>query len=264
MDSDPYGNFTVSKRECIDHVQKRMGTRLRNLKKTTKGLGGRGKLTAKLIDELSIYYGLAIRRNHDSVDKMRKEIWATLLHKISTDDKPQHNNCPVGANSWCSWQVAKSTGQLSTYTHKTPMSRDVFRAIKPIYTELSRDDLLSRCLGGFTQNCNKSFNSVLWAMAPKHIHSGRKSVSIAADIATCNFNSGLRGIMEIMQVLQLAIGRTCFEFCSRADTFRVSRAEKAMTEEARQARRDTISTRKAADDDLENMEGLFYGAGIAD
>lgn len=64
-DARPYEDLIVLKKECIDHVQKRMGTRLRNLKKHTKGLGGRGKLTGKLIDELSIYYGLAIRRNCD-------------------------------------------------------------------------------------------------------------------------------------------------------------------------------------------------------
>jgi len=33
------------KRECIGHYQKRVGCRLRKLKKNTKGLGGRGKLT---------------------------------------------------------------------------------------------------------------------------------------------------------------------------------------------------------------------------
>lgn len=76
-----------------------MGTRLRNLKKNTKVLG-KGKLTRKLIDELSIYYGLAIRRNKDSVEDMRKEIWATFYHKISTDSKPQHDFCPTGENSW--------------------------------------------------------------------------------------------------------------------------------------------------------------------
>lgn len=61
LDSDPYADITVFKKECIDHVQKRMGTRLRNLKKIKKGLGGKGKLMDKLIDELSLYYGLAIR-----------------------------------------------------------------------------------------------------------------------------------------------------------------------------------------------------------
>lgn len=55
-----------------------MGTRLCNLKKNTKGLGSKEKLTGKLIDELLVYYGLAIRRNKDSIEEMRKEIWATL------------------------------------------------------------------------------------------------------------------------------------------------------------------------------------------
>lgn len=64
----PYDD-NVQKKECIDHVQKRMGTRLRNLKKQAKGLGGKGNLTGKLIDELSIYYGLAIHRYHESVQK---------------------------------------------------------------------------------------------------------------------------------------------------------------------------------------------------
>lgn len=99
VDAKPYENFTVLKKECIDHVQKRMGTRLRNLKKQVKGLGGKGKLTGKLIDELSIYYGLAIRRNSDSVEKMRNNIWATLYHKLSTDEKPQHDKCPIGEDS---------------------------------------------------------------------------------------------------------------------------------------------------------------------
>jgi len=30
IDAKPYTNFNVAEKECIDHVQKRMGTRLRN------------------------------------------------------------------------------------------------------------------------------------------------------------------------------------------------------------------------------------------
>jgi len=79
QDAKPYGDFPVIKKECIGHVQKRLGTRLRNLKKEVKNLGGRGKLTGKLIDELSMYYGLAIRRNTDSVENMRKEIYVYIV-----------------------------------------------------------------------------------------------------------------------------------------------------------------------------------------
>lgn len=116
-DVQHYNDIIVRKIECINHVQKRMGTRLYTLKKNIKGLGRKGKLTGKLIDELTVFYGLAIRRNHDSTENMKKEIWATLYHKISTDEKSQHQYCPVGENSWCTWQKAKASNKLSDYTH---------------------------------------------------------------------------------------------------------------------------------------------------
>ena len=37
-----YPGVTVKKLECVGHVQKRVGARLRNLKKVVKNLGGRG------------------------------------------------------------------------------------------------------------------------------------------------------------------------------------------------------------------------------
>ncbi|GFY31689.1 uncharacterized protein TNCV_4200001 [Trichonephila clavipes] len=42
---DIHGENSVTKLECIGHIQKRVGSRLRKLKKNTKGLGGKGKLT---------------------------------------------------------------------------------------------------------------------------------------------------------------------------------------------------------------------------
>ncbi|CAD6210331.1 GSCOCG00012780001-RA-CDS, partial [Cotesia congregata] len=99
LKAQPYGeDFVINKKECVGHVQKRMGTRLRELvKKTTeekvvkgkktqkKTLSGKGKLTSKLIDKLTVYYGLAIRRNCESVEKMKDAIWATYYHYSSTD-----------------------------------------------------------------------------------------------------------------------------------------------------------------------------------
>ncbi len=38
-------NVEVVKKECVGHVQKRVGTALRKLKKENKGLGGKGMLT---------------------------------------------------------------------------------------------------------------------------------------------------------------------------------------------------------------------------
>ena len=39
-----YDNVHVEKKECVGHVQKRVGTALRKLKKD-KGINGKGKLT---------------------------------------------------------------------------------------------------------------------------------------------------------------------------------------------------------------------------
>ena len=43
---------SITKKECIGYVQKRVGNNLRNLKKKVKGLGGKGKLTDTEIDKL--------------------------------------------------------------------------------------------------------------------------------------------------------------------------------------------------------------------
>ena len=58
-----YPGIEVQKRECIGHVQKRVGTALRKLKKDNPGPGGKGKLTNAMIDKLQNYYGIAVRSN---------------------------------------------------------------------------------------------------------------------------------------------------------------------------------------------------------
>ncbi|GFX94628.1 uncharacterized protein TNCV_3088571 [Trichonephila clavipes] len=52
---DIYGKNTVAKYECIGHIPKRVGTKLRKLKSKRKDLGGRGKLTGAFIDKLQNY-----------------------------------------------------------------------------------------------------------------------------------------------------------------------------------------------------------------
>ncbi|GFX73052.1 uncharacterized protein TNCV_1704541 [Trichonephila clavipes] len=70
-----YGDdHLIQKIECVGHVQKRMGTRLRKLKfvyskklSDGKTIGGKGRLTDSLIDKLAHYYGNAILCNSTSV-----------------------------------------------------------------------------------------------------------------------------------------------------------------------------------------------------
>lgn len=51
---DTYTNIEVKKFECLGHYQKRVGTRLRKLKK--KELVGRGRMTHAAIDRLQNFF----------------------------------------------------------------------------------------------------------------------------------------------------------------------------------------------------------------
>ncbi|CAH1107355.1 unnamed protein product [Psylliodes chrysocephalus] len=123
---------------------------------------------AKIIDKLTVYYGLAIRRYSDSVKNMKNAICATFFHYSSTDENPQHKKCPSGADSWCEWQKAAAVNALDSFKHRySTLPKDVLDIIKPIYEDLSKDSLLERCVEGFTQNNNESLNQLIWKISPK-------------------------------------------------------------------------------------------------
>ncbi|EFN80168.1 hypothetical protein EAI_02110, partial [Harpegnathos saltator] len=58
------------------------------------------KLTGKLMNELTVYYGFAIRQNCDSIIKKEGcKGWAALHHKSSTNKEPHHENYLPGSDS---------------------------------------------------------------------------------------------------------------------------------------------------------------------
>lgn len=279
VNAKPYGeNFIINKKECIGHVQKRMGKRLRELVKTNvvdattktgkavkrKSLSGKGKLTAHMIDKLTVYYGLAIRRNHDSVDKMKNAIWATYDHYSSTDDNPHHDKCPSGEDSWCEWQRAKATKSLKAFKHSyTALPADVLIAMKPIYQDLSKDELLQRCLGGFTQNNNESFNQLVWKISPKSVSGTSTIVEIAANIAACTFNEGSFALLAFMQEMGIGTGPSSHEWARQNDELRITRAEEQASLDSKEER---VLRRQQQKDALDILDGsiLLYGPGIDD
>jgi len=116
--SQPYGShFTISKLECVNHVSKRITSRLNALcqrqtgfvweddrGKRRKGIKGKGGLTNDLISKIQTYYSKSIRSNKGNLDEMRRSCWAILEHLSATDSNPTHNNCPKGISSWCKYQ----------------------------------------------------------------------------------------------------------------------------------------------------------------
>ena len=130
----------MEKLECVDHVQKHLSSRLCSLKKRLgknrleggKPIGGKGRLTDKVIDKLQVYYGKAIRQNTHSVHAMQNAIMAIWHHSKSTEDNPDHDLCPEGENLWCGFQKDTAKGTLA-YIHKDPIPEAVANAILPTF-----------------------------------------------------------------------------------------------------------------------------------
>ncbi|GFX15045.1 uncharacterized protein TNCV_4898131 [Trichonephila clavipes] len=118
--------YSLEKVECVGHIQKCMGARLRKLKTMNRGkklsdgksISGKNRLTDKFIDTITTYYGNAIRQNNSSVSDMRQAIWAIYCHYRSTDEEPMHHFCPIGDTSWCKYQKAVATNSASLFKHK--------------------------------------------------------------------------------------------------------------------------------------------------
>ena len=267
----PYGkDYLVEKVDCVGHVQKRMGTALRNLKLQYRGqkladgktIGGAGRLTDKTINSLQNYYGDAIRKSKGNVQGMMKAVQATLLHSNSTNEQPRHYLCPEGPESWCKWHVAQATGKV--YDHKDPLPNAIVQLLRPIYSRLGSLSLLKKCVQGYTQNANECLHSTIWKFCPKEIFMGKTGVEIACALAVCCFNDGASSLAAITDTLHLNPTALSKAFLKRKDIKRLGSSEYKTTDEAKKLRRLARRRRKGLDDRHEQGEGVVYAAGAFD
>lgn len=257
----------ISKLECIGHVQKRVGSRLRRLVQKTKGnklsdgkvLGGRGRLTKFEIDQLQRYYVLAVRRNQGNLFQMKREIWAIYLHEISTDEKPRHEFCPDGPESWCKFKKAILSN--TKYTHKNSLPKPMMRAIRHIFQDLTKKALLSRCLHGHTQNPNESFNATIWQRLPKTVFVGSLALDLRVNDAAICFNEGAIAKCNVLERVKIKPGKFMVKALSSIDKQRIIQAETETTEKNKKKRvKRRLLKRKTEDQDLD-PEVLEYNPG---
>lgn len=269
VDSKPYGDMPIHKLECVGHVQKRMGARLRKLKLEYKSkkledgrsLSGKGRLTDAIINKLTVYYGNAIRQNADSLENMRKAVWAVYFHTRSTDLEPLHSFCPSGLNSWCKYQQAVAKGTVNKFRHKVTLPAAVMDTLKPVFRDLSNPNLLSRCLGSHTQNPNEALNSLIWQICPKMSGSGKTIAEIAVHNAAILFNEGNKGRLSVMRLLGILPGMNCIKsmFCS--DMKRVKSAQRIVLQNTVEARRARKRLKIKLNMQQVEKEGILYEPG---
>ena len=111
----------------MGHYQKRIGTRLRNLKNKEKGLRGRGGLTDATTDHLLNFGGVAIRQNKENLEKMKSSLSTSLFHVASNKDNDFHfAHCPAGPDSWCKFNAGK-VNKTNTYKPGPGLPNDVIQ-----------------------------------------------------------------------------------------------------------------------------------------
>lgn len=110
------------------------------------------------------------------------------------DEKSQHT-ARLAKTAGVSGRKEKLLEQIWISSCTLLHSTTVAKHILPIYEDLSKEELLQRCLGDYTQNANGSFNSTIWRLARKHLNSGLKIVEIASYIAARVFTKGYSSIL---------------------------------------------------------------------
>lgn len=220
-ENQPYGpTVEVEKLECINHFAKRFKTKIEKLIKDKKikkkvKLDGKGKLSAKMIERLQSYYSKAIRNNHNSVADMKNAIWATYYHSISTDSKPQHRRCP--SNSWCKY---KNTKNKRLFRHGPRVPVKVFKELKPLYEDLTKDEDLKKLQHGLSQNCNESFNSKAWKRALKISFMGIETFKVCLYDSVLCHNDGYISRAQILQALEFRPGQATIDGLRALDNLR--------------------------------------------
>ncbi|GBO41270.1 hypothetical protein AVEN_49318-1 [Araneus ventricosus] len=147
-----YNDTTINKFDCIGHIHKRSGTRLRKLKNRTPSVRGKGKLTDKFIDKLQNYYGIAIRSNAGNLENMQTAVISAFYYCCSSSRKLMYEQCLEDKENWCRYQrhLATSPGKkyVETSNH---LPKSVINSVKSVYLEFFDQSLLEKCLLGKTQ-----------------------------------------------------------------------------------------------------------------
>lgn len=268
----PYGNdVEIRKVECIGHIQKRMGTRLRNLKSKIKKLpdgtplGGRGRLTDAAILKIQTYYGLSIRRHATkSVNEMKQAIWAEYFHLLSSNETPQHGLCPKDESTWCKFNLAALKNEPYDHEKHFHLPNNVMTFIKPIFKDLSNPDLLQKCLHGKTQNINESLNNTIWSFVPKRTFVQLNTLKFGVHEAVTSFNNGHIGKLLLFKEIGLRPGTHLRRSLKSLDKRRILDAEKAQLELEKKIRKHRNLLKRRLEDKFQEEEGQqpAYAAGM--
>ena len=192
---------------------------------------------------------------------MQKATRATLFHVASNKSTNYHDaNCPAGKDSWCRFQRDKAEG-TTTYKPGKGLPLDVIKHVKPIFQDLSSEELLKDCLHGKTQNQNECFNGTVWDRLPKSKFSGLTQLKFGVYDAVANFNIGRKASVLTFEKMGMIPGRYMLRGCFKTNKRRLYHSKYQNKESCKIQRKKIRGLKKAKADKDKETEGKLYASG---
>lgn len=110
------------------------------------------------------------------------------------DSKPTHHLCPKSHDSWCFCNRSVARGETPpSHTHMKvhfQLKPDQLQQVKDVYTRLTTDVRMIKCLCGWTQNPNESLHSRTWRYCPKHKNTTKTMMDLVVAQIVATYNGG--------------------------------------------------------------------------
>ena len=131
------------------------------------------------------------------------------------------------------------------------------KVIKPVFEQLSSDELLQKCAHGGTQNTNESYHHLIWERCPKTIFVGRSRLELAVSDATIVYNKSELSRLTIFQALDLSAERHLRNGLEKIDTLRPKNAYIPGQKSVLKARRSRSLAATSQKNDVNYCAGRF-------
>ena len=121
---------------------------------------------------------------------MKKAIKAIIWHLTDfADDDYRYRFCQSGTTSWRKWKRDQEKGSKK-YKRTVNIPIWIHELLKPIFVNLSSDELLQKCLHRKTQNAIEALSNIIWAKFSKNTYVNRDVLELAVNSAVLELNEG--------------------------------------------------------------------------
>ena len=125
--------------------------------------------------------------------------------------------------------------------------------LNPTFTRLSKDDLLSRCLKGMTQNQNEAVNGQLWSKCSK-----TKLIFVEpGEFILQREYTGAASKAVTMELCQVSPGVNTMKALRQQDKLRIQSTSQKISKKYRKERQNLCSQKKSKRDEHAYQSGAF-------